>query len=197
MYPSRKDQWIWAKVAAVGASPKDKVQGLLPALPRFSLSSTQTCPQIPAKTRISHHSSSRGRSWILIWVWRLTIGRGTRHYLQPPSPHSLRPIGRRRNRTTQSCLNCHTSKRKVCSEALILYESDLMSSVSQCDRKRPCQRCIQLGLASVIIESCRNVILILVSYHRLVFVCTRSMIQLSGKTFMSSLTVLLTNVAIH
>ncbi|KAI0301126.1 hypothetical protein B0F90DRAFT_1719396 [Multifurca ochricompacta] len=34
---------------------------------------------------------------------------------------------RRRNRTTQSCLNCHTSKRK-------------------CDRKRPCQRCIQLGL---------------------------------------------------
>ncbi|PPR05416.1 hypothetical protein CVT24_008030 [Panaeolus cyanescens] len=36
---------------------------------------------------------------------------------------------RRRNRTTQSCLNCHTSKRK-------------------CDRKRPCQRCIQLGLVS-------------------------------------------------
>ncbi|TFY68998.1 hypothetical protein EVJ58_g664 [Rhodofomes roseus] len=36
---------------------------------------------------------------------------------------------RRRNRTTQSCLNCHTSKRK-------------------CDRKRPCQRCIQLGLVN-------------------------------------------------
>ncbi|KNZ72030.1 Heme-responsive zinc finger transcription factor HAP1 [Termitomyces sp. J132] len=37
---------------------------------------------------------------------------------------------RRRNRTTQSCLNCHTSKRK-------------------CDRKRPCQRCIQLGLTGL------------------------------------------------
>ncbi|KIP01145.1 hypothetical protein PHLGIDRAFT_80941 [Phlebiopsis gigantea 11061_1 CR5-6] len=36
----------------------------------------------------------------------------------------------RRNRTTQSCLNCHTSKRK-------------------CDRKRPCQRCIQLGLTGL------------------------------------------------
>ncbi|GAW02677.1 Heme-responsive zinc finger transcription factor HAP1 [Lentinula edodes] len=37
---------------------------------------------------------------------------------------------RRRNRTTASCLNCHTSKRK-------------------CDRKRPCQRCIQLGLTGL------------------------------------------------
>ncbi|KAJ3533234.1 hypothetical protein NM688_g7310 [Phlebia brevispora] len=37
---------------------------------------------------------------------------------------------RRRNRTTQSCLNCHTSKRK-------------------CDRKRPCHRCIQLGLTGL------------------------------------------------
>ncbi|KAI0030997.1 hypothetical protein K488DRAFT_53045, partial [Vararia minispora EC-137] len=37
---------------------------------------------------------------------------------------------RRRNRTTQSCLNCHTSKRK-------------------CDRKRPCSRCIQLGLTGL------------------------------------------------
>ncbi|KAK0187701.1 hypothetical protein F5146DRAFT_1104630 [Armillaria mellea] len=40
---------------------------------------------------------------------------------------------RRRNRTTQSCLNCHTSKRK-------------------CDRKRPCQRCIQLGLVRLSID---------------------------------------------
>ncbi|KAI8978723.1 hypothetical protein BD414DRAFT_551492 [Trametes punicea] len=39
---------------------------------------------------------------------------------------------RRRNRTAQSCLNCHTSKRK-------------------CDRKRPCQRCIQLGLTGLCI----------------------------------------------
>ncbi|KZT03741.1 uncharacterized protein LAESUDRAFT_323655 [Laetiporus sulphureus 93-53] len=48
---------------------------------------------------------------------------------------SLNPdIDRRRrprNRPTQSCLNCHTSKRK-------------------CDRKRPCSRCIQLGLVTYI-----------------------------------------------
>ncbi|KAJ7113813.1 hypothetical protein C8R44DRAFT_559405, partial [Mycena epipterygia] len=34
----------------------------------------------------------------------------------------------RRNRITQSCLNCHTTKR-------------------MCDRKRPCSRCCNLGLA--------------------------------------------------
>ncbi|KAJ6534632.1 hypothetical protein DFH09DRAFT_119280 [Mycena vulgaris] len=34
---------------------------------------------------------------------------------------------RRRNRTTQSCLNCHATKR-------------------MCDRKRPCSRCSQLGI---------------------------------------------------
>ncbi|KAH8980487.1 hypothetical protein EDB86DRAFT_556742 [Lactarius hatsudake] len=37
---------------------------------------------------------------------------------------------RRRNRTTQSCLNCHISKR-------------------MCDRKRPCGRCIQLGITGL------------------------------------------------
>ncbi|TCD63982.1 hypothetical protein EIP91_004715 [Steccherinum ochraceum] len=37
---------------------------------------------------------------------------------------------RRRNRTMHSCLNCHNSKRK-------------------CDRKRPCQRCIELGLTGL------------------------------------------------
>ncbi|KAF9793467.1 hypothetical protein BJ322DRAFT_1117665 [Thelephora terrestris] len=37
---------------------------------------------------------------------------------------------RRRNRTTQSCMNCHTSKR-------------------MCDRKRPCGRCTQLGLTAL------------------------------------------------
>ncbi|KAJ7647275.1 hypothetical protein FB45DRAFT_1100324 [Roridomyces roridus] len=37
---------------------------------------------------------------------------------------------RRRNRTTQSCLNCHTTKRA-------------------CDRKRPCTRCTQLGLSGI------------------------------------------------
>ncbi|KAF8973222.1 hypothetical protein BDZ97DRAFT_1900993 [Flammula alnicola] len=45
------------------------------------------------------------------------------------SPSS--PPPRRRNRTTQSCLNCHTSKR-------------------MCDRKRPaCARCTQLGLTGL------------------------------------------------
>ncbi|OCH84431.1 hypothetical protein OBBRIDRAFT_891800 [Obba rivulosa] len=37
---------------------------------------------------------------------------------------------KRRNRTTQSCLHCHTSKR-------------------MCDRKRPCGRCMQLGLTGL------------------------------------------------
>lgn len=50
------------------------------------------------------------------------------------SPSASVPEGdhrkRRRNRTTQSCLNCHTSKR-------------------MCDRKRPCGRCTQLGLTGL------------------------------------------------
>ncbi|KAJ6499952.1 hypothetical protein C8R47DRAFT_1109742 [Mycena vitilis] len=37
---------------------------------------------------------------------------------------------RRRNRTTQSCLNCHATKR-------------------MCDRGRPCTRCTQLGLTGM------------------------------------------------
>ncbi|KAH9053282.1 hypothetical protein EDB87DRAFT_244229 [Lactarius vividus] len=49
-------------------------------------------------------------------------------------------------RTTQSCLNCHTSKRMVypptVSFGLIPHPS------FQCDRKRPCGRCIQLGIVS-------------------------------------------------
>ncbi|KAF7782593.1 transcriptional regulator family: Fungal Specific TF [Agaricus bisporus var. burnettii] len=53
-----------------------------------------------------------------------------------PTPDSKTAPGvdhrkRRRNRTTQSCLNCHTSKR-------------------MCDRKRPaCARCTQLGLTGL------------------------------------------------
>ncbi|TDL21369.1 hypothetical protein BD410DRAFT_684374, partial [Rickenella mellea] len=39
---------------------------------------------------------------------------------------------RRRVRAIQSCLHCHTNKRK-------------------CDRKRPCQRCIQLGMTGLCI----------------------------------------------
>ncbi|KZT03745.1 uncharacterized protein LAESUDRAFT_323764 [Laetiporus sulphureus 93-53] len=46
--------------------------------------------------------------------------------LSPDVDHRRRP----RNRPTQSCFNCHTSKRK-------------------CDRKRPCSRCIQLGLTGL------------------------------------------------
>ncbi|TDL25372.1 hypothetical protein BD410DRAFT_718059 [Rickenella mellea] len=38
----------------------------------------------------------------------------------------------RRNRATQSCLHCHTNKRK-------------------CDRKRPCQRCTQMGMTGLCI----------------------------------------------
>ncbi|KAJ7187842.1 hypothetical protein C8R46DRAFT_1340777 [Mycena filopes] len=54
----------------------------------------------------------------------------------PPSPKSKPKVEsptdgdhrkRRRNRTTQACLNCHATKR-------------------MCDRKRPCSRCSQLGL---------------------------------------------------
>ncbi|KAK0460983.1 uncharacterized protein EV420DRAFT_1266806 [Desarmillaria tabescens] len=47
---------------------------------------------------------------------------------------------RRRNRTTQSCLNCHTSKRMA----------SILSLDCCCDRKRPaCARCTQLGLTGL------------------------------------------------
>ncbi|KZT41463.1 hypothetical protein SISSUDRAFT_981816, partial [Sistotremastrum suecicum HHB10207 ss-3] len=39
---------------------------------------------------------------------------------------------RRRNRLSVSCVNCHQSKR-------------------MCDRKRPCSRCVQLGLTGLCI----------------------------------------------
>ncbi|KZT12137.1 uncharacterized protein LAESUDRAFT_167814 [Laetiporus sulphureus 93-53] len=51
---------------------------------------------------------------------------GMEQSLSPDVDHRRRP----RNRPTQSCFNCHTSKRK-------------------CDRKRPCSRCIQLGLTGL------------------------------------------------
>ncbi|KAL5528627.1 hypothetical protein ACEPAF_7763 [Sanghuangporus sanghuang] len=54
--------------------------------------------------------------------------------IAPPAPTPAPPGDhrkRRRNRTTQSCLNCHASKR-------------------MCDRKRPaCQRCTTLGLTGL------------------------------------------------
>ncbi|KAF9033293.1 hypothetical protein BDZ89DRAFT_1131080 [Hymenopellis radicata] len=49
----------------------------------------------------------------------------------PKSESEVDHRKRRRNRTTQSCLNCHTSKR-------------------MCDRRRPaCARCTQLGLTGL------------------------------------------------
>lgn len=59
------------------------------------------------------------------------------------------PRKKRRNRTTQSCLNCHTSKRK-CESAPFNSRSALM--FLQGDRKRPCSRCIQLGLVITILS---------------------------------------------
>ncbi|KAH9064993.1 hypothetical protein EDB87DRAFT_1556140 [Lactarius vividus] len=58
-----------------------------------------------------------------------------RKKVDAPLQHSVGDIvsdhrKRRRNRTTQSCLSCHTSKR-------------------MCDRKRPCGRCIQLGITGL------------------------------------------------
>ena len=59
---------------------------------------------------------------------------------------------RRRNRTTQSCMNCHTSKRMVLTPTTWppSRASSLNHSTPQCDRKRPCGRCTQLGLVSPI-----------------------------------------------
>ncbi|KAJ6586983.1 hypothetical protein DFH09DRAFT_241376 [Mycena vulgaris] len=53
--------------------------------------------------------------------------RRTTKSASPPNPDHRK---RRRNRTTQSCLNCHATKR-------------------MCDRKRPCSRCTQLGLTGL------------------------------------------------
>ena len=68
---------------------------------------------------------------------------------------------RRRNRTTQSCLNCHTSKRKVRPRAP--PPLPVPHSVIQCDRKRPCQRCIQLGLVITVPPSSPSRLAILTS----------------------------------
>ncbi|KAJ7703135.1 hypothetical protein B0H17DRAFT_89839 [Mycena rosella] len=60
----------------------------------------------------------------------LTTGNGK--LAGPFSLHSLllNEYISRRNRTTQSCFNCHATKR-------------------MCDRKRPCSRCTQLGLTGL------------------------------------------------
>ncbi|KAJ3547272.1 hypothetical protein NMY22_g1714 [Coprinellus aureogranulatus] len=56
---------------------------------------------------------------------------GSRATEAKPPPEGSDHRKKRRNRTTQSCLNCHTSKR-------------------MCDRRRPaCSRCTQLGLTGL------------------------------------------------
>ncbi|KAF7356344.1 hypothetical protein MVEN_00966700 [Mycena venus] len=52
-----------------------------------------------------------------------------RNSSKAPAPTEGDHRKRRRNRTTQSCLNCHTTKR-------------------MCDRARPCSRCTQLGISA-------------------------------------------------
>ncbi|KAI5115407.1 hypothetical protein M0805_005349 [Coniferiporia weirii] len=69
--------------------------------------------------------------------------RKTEDDVQTPVDHRKR----RRNRTTQSCLNCHGSKRMVrTSGPQNKYKLNLL----QCDRKRPaCSRCVKLGLSGI------------------------------------------------
>ncbi len=87
----------------------------------------------------------------------------------------------RRNRTTQSCLNCHTSKRMV-SGTYLAWRTTNCSHLYQCDRKRPaCARCTQLGLVSV--PRCFNVYSQLtLSSSRLAYVYTKSMTQVNART---------------
>ncbi|KAH9858817.1 hypothetical protein C2E23DRAFT_21481 [Lenzites betulinus] len=65
------------------------------------------------------------------------------HRRELPPPHipsrhtDSEHTGKRRNRPTQSCLNCHTSKR-------------------MCDRQRPCGRCTQLGLTGLCVYEVDN-----------------------------------------
>jgi hypothetical protein len=90
----------------------------------------------------------------------------------PDSDHRKR----RRNRTTQSCLNCHTSKRMVSSwpitEACSLLR---FNACGKCDRKRPCGRCTHLGLVGQLLAILHS--LMPHARHfppRLAFVSTRS-----------------------
>ena len=76
---------------------------------------------------------------------------------------------RTHNRTTQSCLNCHTSKRKVrhTLDRTVLGSSSNPSI--QCDRGRPCSRCIQLGL--VCLDSIHSPLLMLICHHHQTGLC--------------------------
>ncbi len=63
---------------------------------------------------------------------------------------------------------------------LVLFSSlrPLIASF-QCDRKRPCQRCIQLGLV-IILRRPQGYIAYILPHPRPVSVCMRSMTQVSG-----------------
>ncbi|KAI0267143.1 hypothetical protein BC834DRAFT_98793 [Gloeopeniophorella convolvens] len=81
----------------------------------------------------SHHTASHPLSNRLSIVMSVELSKRKKTDA-PQRPNASVPDGdhrkRRRNRTTQSCLNCHTSKR-------------------MCDRKRPCGRCTQLGITGL------------------------------------------------
>lgn len=51
---------------------------------------------------------------------------------------------RKRNRTIRSCVPCHNHKRKV--SIFLARRIQFIDTRNQCDRKRPCGRCIALGL---------------------------------------------------
>ena len=56
---------------------------------------------------------------------------------------------RRRNRMRVSCLNCYASKRKVRAHDVSRTLSLPDTPKTQCDRKRPCTRCIKHGLVRI------------------------------------------------
>lgn len=89
---------------------------------------------------------------------------------------------RRRNRTTQSCLNCHTSKRKVRRPTPLSPFNPILTfeASSQCDRKRPCQRCIQLGLVQSAFTSLTPYFRLKHTVFRQGFASTRLTILLQG-----------------
>lgn len=63
---------------------------------------------------------------------------------------------RRRNRTTQSCLNCHTSKR-MCDRGRYGFKLILGNQMTNIRLAvRPCSRCRQLGLVSCSVFNVRR-----------------------------------------
>lgn len=104
---------------------------------------TLFCPLSPSNsvTFPSHHSHLANMSL----SEKSTRGSKTPTTSTPAPPGDHRK--RRRNRTTQSCLNCHASKRMVHQITLSTLPRQLNMTFMQCDRRRPaCQRCTTLGL---------------------------------------------------